>query len=82
MALLTAMNLPNRTQVKVHLKNLQRVLNDSQIKLRFYARKDFERFILSCLSPELVHEDLSQAERIQESYSSRAANLQSMHLIK
>ena len=50
----------------VQLSNLVSVLKDSQLKMNIYQSQDFKRFILSCLRPKLVKEDLSSAELIAE----------------
>ena len=65
------MKLHNTTSMKVHLKNMQRVLNDS-FKRTTYGKKEFERFILSCLNKELVEQSLSPNEKLLEEYCERA----------
>ena len=65
------MKLHNKTAMKVHLKHMQRVLNDS-FKLKDYGKKEFERFILRCLRPELMNETISKQERMQLDYCQRA----------
>ena len=57
------MKLHNKTAMKVHLKHMQRVLNDS-FKLKDYGKKEFERFILRCLRPELMNETISKQEKM------------------